>query len=689
MSLILNDHNKTLIDITFPNLVNEHKNLIINSLNEIFKVLLDTIFYRNEEIFVKQMKLNNSQDILGFIILLLPYFDFSNKEISLKIKSLDDIFKDPNPNDKIYKQNFFKSTYYLDHETLDYNLDNYKKYFYNNTQKIINTINKVKHKLLPNWLNIFPYKTSDDLTSIKPYINLENIFIEKKFDYNKNDLYIGYDTLYGTIANFLYHDIYRIKWMIYDYYENEKIYPSIIHICELLDLKNILIENYDLKKKFKLDDNRIFYKLSLNRQEKLINIWKNTISNEKNNNSITNLLLFYIRLNIYNIDKIKISRRCKLFFKKNNKDNENEVIDEIEENYKFESDDIKLYIKELSSNIEYADIYEYIYSSLHQFRYTWYGSICLDNLRVIEKNEYQKFFKTFLISSSKKYVKLYDFFSLKLLYNYFKSLIHFNLVDNDVHKYDKGGNTWDEIHNNFRQEFIERLNDKDIKTSWFNIPNNLGRIPFLKEYTITELMEIIREVIYNSNLIPRIIIITLIYNGILTEFKYNPELTNKYELPNKNKDKNQYVKYIKDRLKIKDYEDSFNFLSNTQYKNIPDSCENIKNSFWYDNFGGDWVAQIQIYHHFINQRFMIITAVTGAGKSTVIPFILLYALKILNYNNNCKLICTAPRIGPVVKNTKRISDSLGYRYQDIKEIDLETNKEKKKIKKNNINYIQF
>jgi len=158
MNFILNEHNKSLIDFTFPNLLREHKSLIIDSLNNIFVVLLNTIFYKNEEKFKKQMKLNDSRDILGFVILLLPYFDFSVRETCLKIKSLDDIFKDPNPNKKTYEQTIFKSTYYLDHETINYNLDDYKKYFYNNTQKIINTINKVKHKLLPNWLNIFPYK---------------------------------------------------------------------------------------------------------------------------------------------------------------------------------------------------------------------------------------------------------------------------------------------------------------------------------------------------------------------------------------------------------------------------------------------------------------------------------------------------------------------------------------------------
>ena len=692
----LNGHNINLIDITFPNLLREHKEIIVKSLNEIFVVLFDTIFYKNEENFVKQMKLNDSRDILGFVILLLPYFDFSVRETCLKIKSLDDIFKDPNPNEKLYIQNVFKSTYYLDHDTVNYNLDDYKKYFYNNSQKIINTISKVKHKLLPNWLNIFPYKLKQisDIKNIKPYDNLQSIFTYKKFDFTTNDLEIGYDTLYGTIVNFLYNDVYRIKWMIYDYYEYDKIYPSIIHICDILDLNSILVEKYDTNS-IKSEDNKIFYKLPLERQEMLKNIWKNAISNEKYLSDLTNLLLFYIRVNIHLIDKIKISKRCKSFFKKNLKE-ESEGSDDIEENYIYQNEDNKLCIKELANNIEYADIYEYIFSCLQQFRYTWYGFMCISGKNIVyKKGEYKNLFDNFFEEElNNNITKPYNnFISLKLFYNYFKSLVHVHITSTDgdnINNYIKGGNSWDEMHNDFRKKFIEKLNDKnENNTSWFNIPNNLKRIPFLEKDVVNTLMTRFRKILFQTDFIPKIIIMTLIYNGILTKFIYNPEITSKTELPDKNKDFLKYRNHIKDRLKIEEYEDSYNFLSNTSYKDIPNSCENIKNSFWYGNFGGDWVAQIQIYHHFINQRFMIITAVTGAGKSTVIPFILLYALKILNYNNNCKLVCTAPRIGPVTKNTKRISDSLGYRYEEIKEIDLETKREKNKIKKEIITYIQF
>jgi hypothetical protein len=698
MNFILNIHNKKLIDITFPNLLIEHKKIIIDSLNDIFVVLLKTIFYNKEENFIKQMTLNNSRDILGFVTLLLPYFDFSSKDICLKIKSLDDIFKDPNPNEKIYQQNLFKSTYYIDHNTSNYKLKEYKYYFYNNTQKIINTIHKVKHKLLPNWLNIFPYnyKNLEDLKKIDLYKNLKTRFVYHLFDEKNNNLDIGNDTLYGTITNFLYNDIYRIKWMIYDYYEGNTIYPSIIHICELLNINNILVEK-DYIESEKLDQkNKMFFRLSKERQEILINIWNNVISNQKNINDLTNLLLFFLKININKINNLKISKECKSFFKNNEElKNENEFIDKIEENYFFEKDNSKFYIKELINNIEYADIYDYIFECLHQFRYTWYGFMCITGQNIVNnKIDYYYNFTRFFFEEfndvKKKDEVITNFFSLKLFYNYFKSLIHFNIKNTNATEYIKIGNTWDEMHIDTREYFIKRLNEKDENNkSWFNIPNNLRRIPMIESSEIEKIMIKLRFYLFNTSFIPKIIIATLIYNGILTEFIYNPEITNKNELPDKNNELNNYIKKIKDKLKIKEYEDSYNFLSNTQYKNIPNSCENIKNSFWYDNFGGDWVAQIQIYHHFINQRFMIITAVTGAGKSTVIPFILLYALKILNYNNNCKLVCSAPRIGPTVKNAKRISDSLGYRYQETIEINQITKKEKKKIKKEIITYIQF
>ena len=57
-------------------LIITHKKLIIVSINEICDVIKKHIFNANTSTFESQMKLNDSKDILGFVILLLPYFDF-------------------------------------------------------------------------------------------------------------------------------------------------------------------------------------------------------------------------------------------------------------------------------------------------------------------------------------------------------------------------------------------------------------------------------------------------------------------------------------------------------------------------------------------------------------------------------------------------------------------------------------
>jgi len=122
----INLHNENLINKIFPKLNYTHKKLIIDSINEICDVLHDHIFNAKTSIFESQMKLNDSKDILGFVILLLPYFDFFK---CYEIKSLDDIFKDTLSSKKVFSENYFQSTYYLDHDTKDYKIKDYEDLF--------------------------------------------------------------------------------------------------------------------------------------------------------------------------------------------------------------------------------------------------------------------------------------------------------------------------------------------------------------------------------------------------------------------------------------------------------------------------------------------------------------------------------------------------------------------------------
>ena len=52
---------------------------------------------------------------------------------------------------------------------------------------------------------------------------------------------------------------------------------------------------------------------------------------------------------------------------------------------------------------------------------------------------------------------------------------------------------------------------------------------------------------------------------------------------------------------------------------------------------------------------MYVTGSTGTGKSTQVPKLLMYALKMIDYKDNGSIICTQPRIPPTINNAERIS----------------------------------
>lgn len=96
----------------------------------------------------------------------------------------------------------------------------------------------------------------------------------------------------------------------------------------------------------------------------------------------------------------------------------------------------------------------------------------------------------------------------------------------------------------------------------------------------------------------------------------------------------------------------------------------------------DWISQIDFFQHYIFHQILYITGATGQGKSTQVPKLFLYALKVIDYKTNGKVLCTAPRIPPLRDNATRIAEELGT------PIEMLSNTSKIKIKTNNF-YVQF
>ncbi len=676
------------INEKFKKLNIDHKNILKKYL---FKTCILTNVYFHFDKFIEQLTINNCQDIFSLMNLLLPYYELNN---SGDITTFDEIFKNTNDMSGI-----LQSTYFVDHSDYTSSSDYLEKYFQNSLKAIENTFKKISSKLLPNWLNIFPI-TIDNYTNSYYYKNISNLVSQKKFVLNsdtqkikqsyieyivdnsllleeqniENNFILGYDNLYGTIYNFLFNDIKTIKWMIYDYVDNDKLpVPNIIILSQTLGIYFVCNRKWE-----EIDDT-----LKNNIQQK----WTDMKKNSKYFSLIKSLILFYLRWE-YNEEaliKIKLDEECKKIIRtKLKRDDENFDDNIIYENINKKDFDnnIERCIGIIKDQIEFEFLYTYIYKCMQKFSYTWYGFVCMSSINNILT--YDQFINSY---SNYNIVDISNNFIVtpKNIYNFFKSLIH----EQSGKEYLPISNcyNWDSLNEATKELFINRLNTINTSTTrpWFNISNNLKRIyTNLSENKIKDYNQKIKDSMVNKNIFSKIIIETLVINNMLSYVKYNPVVTDSRLLPDKNKNTKLWEEKINSNIKIEDYASSFSFLSNRKLSSYNedlnynkrykdgDIYKSIKETKWYNNFGANWIAQIQIFHHILNQRILYVTGATGAGKSTVFPFMVLYGHKMLFFNNNCKVLCTQPRVQPAVQNPDYIARFLGVPF--VERVDkFETN----------------
>lgn len=687
-----------LIEQNFIKLNIIHKKLLKKYLLKI--VITFSFFYLNDN-FINQIYLNNYRDIFSLLVLMFPYYELNK---SKTIESLDELFLNSGKGAKN-----LESSYYIDHLDFKTNPNYLEDYFHTSLLAISNTLCQIHCMLFPNWVNIFPYtmlnyKTSDiyknfiylyknkgELTPQSYYVVDIRKEIEKPIlNINENYFLLGYHILYGTIYNFLYSDIKQIKWMIYDLViENNQIIPNIIYLNKKLDISKIIDEPWD--------------SLSLDKKINIENNWKDFYKSPKTNQiSIRSLVLFYLRWEKDNetINDINISKKCF----KSISTNIDEIIelndenDEKNENDLYNpKDEIDRCLKKIYPKIKFENLYNYIFQQIHKFGYTWYGFVCMDENKHILS--YDNFFNKYTNNDFLNVIigddtnKKYLYVTPKNIYNFCKSLIHYTSSDNQYLPLSKCGK-WDNVCYENQKNFIDKLNGNDDK--WFNIKKNIQRTYGKNNVNIKDLMDELSNKLINTELFVDIIFQTLVYNGMFNYYKYNPVLTDETKIPNKNLQYPKWEKHITENVDVSSYLDSYNQFSNLMLKTIEsESIKKMINSKWYTNFGANWIAQIQLYHHYLHNRVMFITGATGAGKSTLAPFLLVYAVKILNFNNNARVVCTQPRTQPVTENSSRMAESILYPMVKKLNNDLDSINEKYKKASigeyivQNVNYIQF
>ena len=615
---------------------------ILNTLSTFIIYRIIDLFIKNKENnddILKQLYKNSNQDIKAIILLLLPYINDEKINVYIEITDLNELIlnrsikeSDFNVERDITLNTHFKYTniglglfdknnkiMLIDQEygKLIY------KILYHNFVSIIETLSMLNGKLYINWLNIYPIDIENYKDSIifNKTTNTVDTFVTKFLnnDFNAlldyNGLYIG--EFYNVYRNIYYDSIKKVKWLIF-----------IVNNEYLIQYLN-KIYNFDNFFNF-----NTFNELDTLEKNKFI---KSTveITNDIELLSWKYILLFFV--NSYS-NKFIMYKEIYNFIKPfkmeiDNEESDNDFNKDSKRKFNnITNNDILLLLQNINSIGEF--LWNYIKESLIIFNSTVYSNFLVKDNKILDVFEF-------------------DNINLKNIYNIAKSLSHESISN------------WKLLPVKYsslsilqQQNFWKKINLIYNKNVWISLRSNLNIQENCKltntDYLLK--MDLILESFSKEkyNLVWKY----LVYNGLLSDFKVDFKLTDKtaYSLD----------KHFKKNLKSKDYGNAYYYLTNKQYKthtcglnNKTEYLDIIKDQLWYTFYAMDWIAQINFFHHYLNHRVIYITGATGQGKSTQVPKLFLYALKMLDYKNNGKVICTQPRIGPTIMVGNRISDELG------------------------------
>ena len=658
---------KLSIDELFPVLNIQDKNMLYLVGSFVIDIISNKFHFIKEKEYYEQWNLNNGKDIKGVILMLLPFINTSNESILFKelvdlnhiLYSCDDakISYDFKYVDKsqVLKKYFKFSNMAL--SLLDISSDNLLE-LYQNKQKLIyiiiyhnllstlQTLEIINGKLYINWINIVPivnYKESKIYQATKLLFN--NFSFE--LDLNYNGLWLG--DIYNILRNKYYEQSKNIKWLIFPYeYNNEKKY-LIQGLNKLVNLNNI-INNINVDFTKTLND---AYELLLNNYDYV------------NYEIIKYLLIYFINNNeINNFDIFKL---------------DNTEDDSKEEDYKIE-------IIQNISNITNDDIlncFNYVINN-HSNELFLYLQSVIEELKITPYAKY--LLKEQSINDTYYYYDTSTELNLKNIYNISKSLSHTK--------------EWYELNQNYLALTDDNkdifFNNILINTNWLNIKQNIFRqkgnynnYENIKTQLISEFKENFINIVFDS----------LEHDGLLNEIIPDLELSintnrklrqKKLEKKfNKNKDQWLECNYYLTNDKFKNlkkirYEDNKKMDAVTRYVETDYFKLITEDHEWPFYYAMDWISQINFFKHYIYNQIMYVTGATGQGKSTQVPKLLLYALKMIDYKKNGKVVCTQPRVNPVVENATRIAEEFGLPIEQVsKSLNFTT-----KIKTNNY-YVEY
>ncbi|AYV85398.1 MAG: putative ATP-dependent RNA helicase [Satyrvirus sp.] len=644
----------------FPVMRSEDKILLLDGLTLVINLIYIKFgFIGNESLFWDQLIQNNLLDLKALLLMMLPFIDDNEKDDNKhKLKKLENLYLEVDKNGSFVYTNAQYNRCIrqkIKDRIIKFDRPYIKDYFVHHLELLLMSIESVSNKLYVNWIDVLPVKMKNFVDSklykdtIKKFVGkivtnddgvqtavrdekINNVgLINNYIDPNPG---ISYQDFYNVMSNHLYHQIKNYKWLIYDIIVQNKPIPYVVYLETKLNLKNI----WDgiMWSQFDKGEADIFrYK------------WINFLNSIDPND---NVILCHIY--IFFTDHYRGARR--LVLQKKFIPYTKERDEESDENQPITAEMINN-AKNAFSNVPVEEIYFFLYDQLSMFKRSWYYYTI-------------KIKKTLHLAEDKNL-----FITPKNIYNYCKSMVHYSPIFPEFVQLPQ---YWHSLKPKFIEMVMVRMLDVEHpvyndwkKYNWFNINRYIKKIyPNAKE-NLYEINFYIHSMIRTK--LVGIVFESLIYHGLLSEFRPNGDVTNSLLMGTSAKEKLKQQYFT--GLNRQDYENnSYYFLTGNTYGEL-DTIKSkdypnyemkyfdflINDQTWTFAYAMNWASQINFYHHYLNTRIMYITGATGVGKSTHVPKLLMYSQTMLDFNLFGKIICTQPRIQPTVDNAETISKQLG------------------------------
>lgn len=505
-------------------------------------------------------------------------------------------------------------------------------YLDQSTDLLLHTVDVVANRLYVNWIDLVPVTLSSFSESPVYRATVESVLRPEEMRlYGAVEVApgLGQGTVYDVVAHHLYDEIYRQKWLIFDYVEDGEAHSYLSYLEEHLFLPEIWssIE---------------WATLDSRRQTEFQLRWTEMLQCARTVVDTILLSMYYTLVNRYSrtpelLETGVLRLHPDLVH----------LLDDVDEvdlrDPRWSRDS-----REGLARLPVEEIWGFLGEQLAQYRRGWYYHSALPDappLGTVEVPQWEWSHRV----------------TVKNVYNLAKSLTHAPIEG----EYLPLPRPWTSLSGDQRRAYLSRWVSGG--GGWWDISGYLRRLyPDLPRAALPAVHQALLDTL--RPLLLRAVFQSLIYHGQLTHYRPTPAITDPLYAPNKSAQRQALARSLTSEVR-ESYGEAFYWLHGRPYTEMAvqhregkvyDWWTGLSQEWiWSTTYAMNWISQLAFYHRYLHQRVLLVTGSTGVGKSTQVPKLLLYGLLAFSYRPDGRVVCTQPRIQPTEANARTVASELG------------------------------